>query len=182
MNNDINLLHTVTSHRSPQLARRMRIFRTISVTFLFLVVTSSIVLFLLTTFSPLPRIQDQEKELLLEFSSGSLQQKTDSYFLTKVRVGDITKLLANRSRLLDGYTIITDTFSGGITIKTLNAEKEKMIVSVSSVSLLDLQNAIDKMSEVLKSDKKIDSIFISNIEFGSSDGVYTADIEIVNKI
>lgn len=181
MSNDINLLHANRSHRSPVLERRVRIFRTISITSLFLVGVLSGCLFIIFNLSSLPHLKEEEKKLLDDFSSNPLRKKTDSYFLTKVRSEDISKLLSRRSRLMETYNSLLAFSTGDISVSGLQVGREKSVFSITSSSLSEIENMLVGVKKLPEKDREIQSISISSIEYYSTLGEYSVTVELVNK-
>lgn len=181
MSNDINLLHANRTHHSPILERRVRIFRTISVTFLFLVGVLSACLFIMSNFSPLPSLKAEEEELLAQFSRDPLRKSADSYFLTKVRSEDITKLLQGRSRLMQAYNAMTGNITESVTLKSLKVDRDSSMLSITSGSLGEIERVISEVKKLPESDQSIETIALSNILFDGSSGQYSVTIEIKNK-
>jgi hypothetical protein len=181
MSNTINLLQTTRNHVSPVVERRIRIFRIISVTFLFLVGVVSAGLFLISTFSPLPAIRQQEQDLTAQFQADPLRKKTDSFFLTKMRVEDISRLLTSRAQPMEAYRFFTQFVNGSILLTNLKIDRTGVVFEATSRNLQDIEQMIAAIQKLPEKDKTIKSITISEIEYIGVSGEYSVAISLLTK-
>jgi len=178
MSNSINLLHTNRPSHSPIVSKRIKFIRTISLGFLFIVGTVSAILFILTTFSPLEKLQEEERAILVEFSSGEIQKKADSYFLTKVRSEDISKLLSTRSQLLNLYGEVVVLAEGSISLSNIAVTKEATVMSAESPSLTEIQGMLDGIVKITKKYPAITSSTLSDIKYDPISGKYSFSVSL----
>lgn len=178
MSNDINLLHTTAPRVSVNLLKKVHTFRIISMCALFLVCVISGMLFILTVFSPLNELKKEEQALIAEFSASGLQSKTDSYFLTKVRAEDITKLLANRSTMVDLYNSLNSVITSSVSLEEVKINRDEVLFEARSPSLVDIEQVIKDLAKIPKENKSVDSINLSEVAYDSNVNSYTVKVDI----
>lgn len=141
MNSQINLIGDKKQKALSPLLSRLQVVRFIAMSFLFVIGVASIVLFLFIAFSPLPALQQQEKNQRETLS----QYETDIAQLAFVneRMRSITTLLQDRTSVDTIFQFITSKVPAGVTITAFQINGKTASITMSSDSLELLQNCIN---------------------------------------
>ena len=181
MNEHINLLDTTTNRNFAHVLNRLRLLRFVAVGFLFLVATSSIMLFLIIAFSPLPRLQQEEERYVETLNAGEYRAKMDKYFYINSRLKDIGTLLSKRPDVVASYEIIERAFTPSIDVNFLDIAENSITVNLASFSLSDIEQVVDNLSQQAEEDERFKSLTLSGVSYDERENVYemVATIELV---
>lgn len=175
--NSINLLEDKKG--SPQVAfvNKLRKLRFTAVGLLFLVATSSVMLFIFIALSPLPQLKNQEKLVVVTLS----QYHTDmmKLLLIKERTTVIESILSKRrsyDQLLDA---IQSRLPGGVEVRSLNIETGTLSLTVSSKSLDLLNTFTSNLANAVAEKKIFSQVILNNISVEERGGNYLAALTLL---
>lgn len=165
---DINLVID-DKNRSPK-REKIQKFKNISFAILFFVAFSSIVLFLINLRFSVNSIKKEQQVIIQNLSA--YDQVAARMFLLNSRLSDISTILGNRKNYNGLLNEITSDVPPSVLIDELSIGNEGLTVGLSSVSLLDLNDYLDKHFSF--SSKSLTSITLNSLS-SSSEG-YTMQI------
>lgn len=181
MNEHINLLDSTSNRNYAHIINRLRALRFVAIGFLFLVATSSIMLFLIIAFSPLPRLQQEEERYVQTLNAGEYRAKMDKYFYINSRLKDIASLLSKRPDVVASYEIVEKAFTPSIEVNFLDIAENSITINLASVSLSDIEQVVDNLSLQAEEDKRFLSLTLSGVSYDERESLYemVATIELV---
>lgn len=175
MNNAINLLPKTKETKTVHHSSRIKVVRALAMGSLFLVVIFSIVLFILVNFSPLPSLQEEEQERLTEFSRS--RPKMAKIVLMNDRLGDISKILKKRTY----YNLAIDQMQAELPVDAridmLKIDKQAISVTVTSGSLLSLENFLENISKLTEQKKFIGQLTLSKLTANTQNAQYSLSLD-----
>lgn len=178
MSNDINLLLHKPITLSKSFTRRVKLIRLVALLLLFTVPTGTIILFLLIFFSPLPSLQQKEKDLLT--SANIIRQKTASVAFINERVMNSVQFIAPRSIYRKALQESISSLPSGVTINTLDMESDKMTLIAVSPSLSLLKTYQGNLTGIQGAGQVLHAIKFQSVMLTQSEAMYqmtlTADI------
>ncbi len=176
MNQDINLLHSKTvSAKLSQ--KKVTILRIIAFGILFTISFFSITLFILIALSPLPKLQEQEKEEITNLSS--YYGKMTNILFTKERLGHINTILSKRITYGDTLQNIFSGIPADIVVDTMSVEENKISLSVSSGSLQSIESFLQRLVTLNEDKKMINKVTLSHVRLNPQNATYVVDVEFI---
>lgn len=172
----INLLIDTKGSGYAKLLTKLRVLRAIAIGFLFFVGASSMMLFLMIAFSPLPRLKQEEGRLTQSITSGENQQKMDKYFIISSRLKDINMLLAQRPDIVKTYEIIERTLTGSVRVNFIDITDKTVGLNLQSRSLGDLEAVVKNLKNI--PEKPYQAVTLSGITYNVSNNTYDMTIAI----
>ena len=175
MSIEINLIHGSKSRKNT-LLNKIAAIRVFSLSFLFIVSFSSIVLFMLIALSPLPSLQQREKE---EAKTLSLfNEKIVKVLLTKERVNHITTVLNTRPVYAETLQKMTAQVPGDIVVDSVKVVGSKIEMNVSSGTLVNLDMFQANMLQLNKKEKRFKKIILTGLTLDADTGKYILSLEL----
>jgi Tfp pilus assembly protein PilN len=169
MNNSINLL---VDKKNQRLGRggTLRILRLSAIVLLFIIASSSIILFILIALSPLPNLKAQERLARITLS----QEHTDmaKLFLIKERVAAVEQILAKRRMYDRPLEIIQSLLPNGVEVEALKVEKNTVSLTVSSKSLTLLNTFVASLTGEVNQKKVFSQLSMGNLSIEATKNRY----------
>ena len=172
MNEQVNLLQNSGGKNYATIITKLRVIRFVAIAALFVTAAFSIMLFLIITFSPLPRLQQEEERLIANLNSGENREKMDKYYFIRSRLSDIDNLIVKRPEIISSYELIESAFTPSMKVNFLDISETAITVSISSPNLADVEAAVNTLSQKVKGNKQIASMTLSNITYDAKDNIY----------
>jgi len=178
MNEGINLLGQNKTTSGVILPGPLQRMRFIVIGLLFIVSVSSVILFILVAFSPLPALQTQEKNL----EQTLLSSKSDivKLSLVKERTTSISNLLAKRQNLDQRLGLVQDKISGNTTVTSLQADNTGILLTVESSSLQDLENFLNGLTQYVQERKAFSRVILVDLATDQTNGEYAVSVHIIS--
>ncbi|HUQ85413.1 MAG TPA: PilN domain-containing protein [Candidatus Limnocylindrales bacterium] len=173
--NNINLLDykskiNVSKHRNNSS------LRIIAVGLLFLVSAASIVLFILISLSPLPELSKQKKAA--EFNLSLSSSEIVKLGLVNDRIQIINNILKNRPQYDQFLNNLQSLLPSGVAIDSFKVEGDILNVTVSSMSLFNINQFLDTIQNADKSQNGFSNILLSNLKIDKSDNSFSVTLMI----
>ena len=111
---------------------------------LFTVSASSIIFFLLIALSPIPQLRKQKD--IASSNLASSQEDIVKLSLVNERITSIKSFIAKRKNFGDEVNFIQGKLTSDVSINAIILQKESVFVTLSSKSLLSLNEFINKIS------------------------------------
>lgn len=178
MKSNINLLQDKKKNQASILPTgAMYTLRFSAVSLLFIVSVSSIILFILISLSPLPKLKQQEQLALANLS----QYHTDmlKLFLIKERTGVIQGILAKRTSYDTVLNAIQTKLPYGVEVRAMNIEKDTVLLTVSSGSLELLSTFIDSLTQLVTEKKTFSQITMSHLSIEQERKTYSVTLALL---
>lgn len=177
MINEINLLHGSTSRKN-KLLSKLAAIRMVSMSFLFVISFSSIVLFILIALSPLPSLQQREIEEARTLAT--FDKKIVKILLTKERLTNAGKILQTRNVRAETLQKLAAQVPGDLTVNSIKLLGKKIEMSVTSKSLANLDTFTANVTEFNKREKRFKKIMLASLILDADSGKYVLSIELEN--
>ncbi len=169
---DINLLSTEKVSLRTQ--NRILILRVLSVSFLFFVALFSIALFILSSQISPEAVRNIQGQTLQKISL--LSERNAKYSLLSDRLRIIKTLLGARKNYTQTLNSVLDQVPQNVNIRGLKIDKDGISVTVSSNSLLLINEFLDNLSTNL--DKKIiKDMTIEGLTVDKQTGIFSLSIK-----
>ena len=177
MNSRINLLPTkkqVPSTASTRRAGRIRLF---AISMLFGVSAASLIVFLVVALSPLPTLQQQERNATATLS----QYRTDIAKMTLVndRLKSTSLLLAKRKDFDKALEAVKNKMPDGVTITEVDMTRETVSVTAASSSLALIDTFITNLTNAVAEKKDFKQVSLSKLMVDDQKGIFTVTVEVV---
>lgn len=172
MNDEINLLiRTQTSETA--LLKRLKTLRLVAIGFLSLTTIAALVLFFLTTLSPLQKLK--QEEAVANARLDEMKTKMAKLFLVKERTTELSTLINARKE----FNVIIDTLREqlpeGAEISGLKSDKQVVEFTLSAASLQDMESILTKMAALSDKQKKYSIVILKGLSL-SEDASYKAEV------
>lgn len=174
MNNDINLVSDKNLNVFALKARE-KIFRNVAIGTLSVVVFFSILLFILTSTSPLSSIKKNEASALYAISF--LHGKSVKLHLLNDRLKNISAVLLTRKDYTKTVNSILSQIPSDATANTFEIDKDIMTLKVNSKSLIPINKFIDSFIDLSKSKKIVKDIIITGLTLDKQTGAYSLSVK-----
>lgn len=162
MNKGINLAVDKGRVKSvPLIKDRSKLLRISSMAMMFVVGASSIVIYILVVFSPLPQLRSDEQQLKNELSVF----QTDIYKLAFIneRGDSIRKIIAQRPAYDKKLELIESKLPLDVQLDSLTIDKKIYALEFSSKNLDSLDYLLNSLVDSTGKDKEFLRIYLSNI-------------------
>ena len=172
MSNDINLI-LVREGQSAKKKKRIKLFNNIGLGFLTITALISITFFLLNTVTSLPSIRKDQAATAGNIAL--LKQKTSKLLMINDRLKNIYKVTKKRKNLspIVGF-FVGETAS--LTTNVLEVDKNSVFITVTSDSLLDENNFLDKVMESSSKKQLIKDLMIDSLSVDEKRGKYSLSL------
>jgi hypothetical protein len=176
MNERINLLEPNKKTASLISVQHFQVMRFVVISLLFIVSVSSVVLFVLVSFSPLPALQKQEQTLEQNLS----QSKSDiaKVALLHERTSSISTFLSTRQMLDQTIGLIESKFSGDMKVISLQTDNSVTTVTVESSSLQNLDNFLNGLIVLVQQKKGFSQVILVDLANDSSNNDYEVTVRL----
>ena len=169
MNKSINLV----SNRNEQVERELLILKIIRVVSVSLLITISVVAisaFILSTQISLSKIKEEENTTLSQISA--LHDKLTTYYLTKDRLTNISRVLSTRRDYGKHINAILEKVPQDLGLEAISIEKEIITTNFSGVSLISINKLIDDISALGKEKKILANVKLQSLSLDVKSGKY----------
>jgi Tfp pilus assembly protein PilN len=177
MNSRINLLPSKKQAPSTAATRRAGRVRLFAMLLLFGVSAASIVLFLLIALSPLPTLQQQERNAIATLS----QYRTDiaKLLLVTDRLRASDKLLAKRKDFASALQAVQSRMPDGVTITEINMTRDTVSVTVTSTSLSLIDTFLNSLVNAQVAKKDFKDVSMSKLMVDEAKDAFTVTVQVV---
>ncbi|OGH11418.1 MAG: hypothetical protein A3B38_01150 [Candidatus Levybacteria bacterium RIFCSPLOWO2_01_FULL_36_13] len=170
MNNSINLV----SSRNDAIERERKVFlslRIIAIVLLSTIAVGSILAFIITTTIPLSKIKDEQTQTLASISTSS--KKLSSYYLIRDKLTNINSLTTTRADYIKPIELIFSKLPEGVSIDSLDIERNLIEIEISGSSLLPLDEAIKSLVALGTEGKIIKSVKLKSLNLNAQAARYS---------
>ena len=174
MSNSINLVSTNVVGLEKEL-KRLKIFRVAAIIGLIFVSLLSVLAFVLNVTLPIESVKNQQKATITEISV--FNKKLTQYTLLTDRVRNISSIISNRKDYGLNTSVLFGITPVDASIDTLNIEKGKLTMSVSSASLSSINKFMDDIVALGVKGKIVKNIIVQELTSNVSNGTYSLSIE-----
>ena len=171
---DINLL--ATSPVSHDKEKKLKQVRLIAAAFIVLVGLMSILTFVLNISSPLDSVKKQENDILSQITSQ--ENKAAKLAIVDERALAISKIYSQRQDFGSIVSLVLSKKTDDIKTTALNIDQSSVIVTISSASLLSLNNFLNSVINVLKNNNQVSSVFLDSLSVNQTSSSYVMGIRI----
>ncbi len=170
MTKGINLLPQIKRDQSHVkiIVQGMRFF---SITLLFVVTVSSVMVFLLKLQLPISRLQQEEKKLQSDLAL--LHNRRVKYFVLNDRLQNISTVMAKRSNLEKLLNLITQEIPSKSVIESLKVDAKQVSLNITSSSLTPLNTYLDNLLAKNSQQKTFKKVSLDTLIFDNKRKVYT---------
>lgn len=177
MNSRINLLPTKKQAPSTAATRRAGRLRLFAMSMLFGVSAVSFIVFLLVALSPLPTLQQQERNATATLS----QYRTDIAKMTLVndRLKSTSVLLSKRKDFDKALEAVKNKMPDGVTITEVNMTRETVSVTVTSSSLALIDTFITSLTNAAAEKQDFKQVSLSGLLVDEQKGIFTTTVQVV---
>lgn len=177
MSKGINLLKTEKKISVSPASAKVYVARLIAIIILFGISAISIILFLLILLSPLPNLQNQEKNLLAT-AANSHPDMAKLVFI-KDRVKSSQTIINNRQHFDQSLGLIQKRMTSDLQITELSMNKGKLAVTVASTSLSSLNDFLNKLADAVDTKQDFSKITLTNYLADETGNKYSVTVEVV---
>ena len=144
MNNSINLIDYRSKISTSSHSKKQKYLKIIAISLLFTVSTSSIVFFILIALSPLPELRNQYKKVAsaLALSNDDIIKQE----VVKDRVSNVRGIIDERADFDKVLEHIQSKLVSGVAIDGVIMEKNNLSITVTSKSLLLIDNFLNELT------------------------------------
>lgn len=175
MNNNINLIGSKNHTTIPLASRKLLLMRAIAMVLLFGVSAASIILYILIAFSPLPQVQEQERQALSTISNSKSDMAKIA--LIQDRLGGISTIMKQRTT----YDVLLDSVVSkmppGITIFQITTNKKDITLTVRSSSLDALTTFVNNLTDAARA-KEYAKITLNSILSDDESGMFSLTVSV----
>lgn len=174
MSSSINLVSSKNDQLERNL-RRLRFVKTLAIVSLIFVALTSVVIFVINLSLPISDVKKGQKDALA--SIAGLHGKQATYYLMRDRITNISSILSKRKSYVDTTNSIFGKLPSGVSADTLDVETGALTLSVSSSSLLPLNQFLDSLIVLGKSGKIIKNLNIQSLILNTKNGSYSLTVQ-----
>lgn len=174
MDKNINLVTGKSFDLEKQL-KRIRILRVLSILSLVLVLSISLILFLITFFLPISSVKQDEQQTLSNISV--LHKKLVSYFLIKDRIDNISEIIDSRKNYGVVSAAILQKVPQELNVETLSIDDKTLTLVVTGTSLTSMNQVIDDLIAMSNTKKLITNLLIENLVLNTQAGKYSLSLQ-----
>lgn len=170
-NGGINLISTEKSNLADR--NRVLILRSLSLIFLGVVMFVSIILFILDKRISVDSIKNEENSSLQQVSL--LKDKYAKYNLLNDRLKTINSLIVSRKNYTSLVDFVISQLPSGVNIRALSIDKEGVLISINSDSLLPINQFLNNLAQTNK--KVLSGLTIEGLTIDSQTGLYSLSVK-----
>ncbi len=176
MNNDINLLITRPKKDLAKLAKKLKMLRMFAMAFLFLIASTSIILFIFISTSPLPALKQQENTALINLAT--LHTRMGKLLLVQDQMKDISLITTKRTTFDMTYTEISSVLPDGMQLESFRITKQAVSLSLSSSALSDIDAYLTSLKDLAEKKKLFSSVTLSGFALNKQLNKYIFFVEL----
>lgn len=176
MNEEINLLPGKTKLTSSVLRKR-QILHSIALGLLFVVSFLSVTLFILIALSPLPSLREREQEEYKRLTF--YNEMIVKLLLTKDRIVNIQDVLKTRSVYSATLQDMGMKVPAGVTMDEVYLENNTLLVTLSSSSLVQIDQFLETLLESYRDSKIFKTIKLVSLQQDFKKGLYKITLEFI---
>lgn len=170
---DINLVN-VGGIPTPKNSKAVKL-KIIAVAFLIFVGAMAVILFILDFYSPLNSIKKEQDQILTSISSQN--DKAAKLSIVNERAVAINKLKTERTDYLGVLDIAISNLSSGVRTAGLSVDKASVAITVSSDSLLSLNNFLNGVLDESKKNDSIKSVSMESLTATDVSNIYLMSVK-----
>jgi Tfp pilus assembly protein PilN len=174
MNNNINLISNQNVGLEKEL-RRLKQVRITSIICLVVVSLMSILIFVLNLTLPLDSVKKDQNTTAANIAL--LHQKLITYNLITDRVRNISGIISQREDYTTQLSQILGKLPAGVSMDGLQIDTGKITFSVSSTSLVSINQFIDTMVSFNSQGKIINNLVMQGLSLDTSSGEYDLNMQ-----
>lgn len=169
MNNNINLVSNKNSQIESEL-RILYILRFTAVAMLITVALTSIAIFVISVQIPLAELKREEDSTIAQISQ--MHKKLATYYLSKDRINNLNTLISTRKDYTKTIKPLLAKVPNNLKIDDLDVEDDKIILTVSGSSLVEINNIINDLVMLSGKMQYINNLKIDSLNLNSTQGNY----------
>ncbi len=178
MKTDINLASGELVETASK-SKALEILRIAAISSVIFITVTSILLFVLINQIAPDNVKKQEDKIL--FSIKFLHGKEAKIFAVNSKIADISKILDSRTNYDSEMNIFLEKIPNDVSINSLEIDKAKVAITVSSNSLSFIDKMLNNFFEMIAKKQIIKSITIQSLSSGQGGGNYSLSIK-ANKL
>lgn len=159
-------------------SRRLKRLRAVAVWFLFGISGASIVLFLLIALSPLPAVQEQERQALATLSQ--YHPDVAKLLLINDRIKESEIILAKRSKFDQTLEKIKNKMPPEASITGMTLNSNEILITVTSSSLVALDTFLNNLITATEEKQDFSKVTLTRFFNNESLQTYTLTISVVS--
>lgn len=177
MSSDINFLATgPVSHGKEKKLKQVRI---IALVFILIVGLASVFTFVLNLASPIEGVRQEQNQILSQITSN--QEKAAKLAIVNERVISISKIYSERPDYVQILDQVLSKKPNELRTSGLDIGESSIILSVSSSSLLPLNNFLNSVIDLSKTNDRIGSVFLDSLSASQNSSAYIMGVKIILK-
>ena len=174
MSSSINLISDNKDQLEKEL-RKLKILKISAIFSLAIVVFMSVVVFILNFTLPISSVKKDERQTLDNIAL--LRQKLVKYSLINDRARNISDLISKRKKYDSSSETILGKLPADLTVSALEVESDTIKISVTSDSLIPMDQFINDVIELGNQAKTIKNISILSLILNGENGKYTLSLQ-----
>jgi len=174
MSNSINLVSTNVVGLEKEL-KRLKIFRIAAVICLIFVSLLSLLAFILNITLPIESVKKEQQGFITQISG--FDKKLTQYTLLSDRVKNISSVISKRKDYGPQVSVLFGITPTDVSIDTLNIEAGKLVLDVSSSSLLSVNKFIDDIVALGTKSKVVKNIIIEGLTLNVASGKFALSLQ-----
>jgi len=178
MKTDINLASGILVESASK-SKSLKILRIAAIFSIIFISAASVLLFLLINQISPSNIKKQEDKIL--FSIKFLHERQAKFAILNDKIADISKILNSRTNYESEMNSFLDKIPNDVSINSLEIDKTKVTITVSSNSLPSIDKMLNSYFEMVNRKRIIKSITIQSITSDPRSGNYNLSIK-ANKL
>lgn len=147
-----------------------------SLAFIVMVGALSVILFVLNLFSPLNSIKKEQDGLLASITAS--QEKAVKIAIVNERASSISKIYKERPDYTNVLDLAVRNISEGVTTSGLNIDESSVTITVSSSSLLSLNNFLNSLIDDASQNSQVKSVSMESLSASDISTFYLMSVKI----
>ncbi|MCL5113596.1 MAG: hypothetical protein M1372_00300 [Patescibacteria group bacterium] len=174
MKNEINLLSPAQIDRA-KTSGALRILRIAAICCLFALLAISVILFFLSRALSPVAIKEKENDAL--YSLSLLHKREAKLVVINDRIKDLPNIIQSRSNFDVSINAILQKIPEGVSVNSMTIGKDKIELTVSSSSLLSINNLMNSLIDMAKNKKIIKNVTIDSLAVDVKGNGYSLSIK-----
>lgn len=171
---DINLVSTGKGDQGKE--KKLQKIRIISTGFILVIGLLSVLVFILNISSPLGKIKQQEDSILSQITAQ--QDRAAKLAIINERITTVSKIYKQRPDYNYILNLILTKKTDNTKLVGMDLGESSVTVSLSSSSLLTLNNFLNSIIDSSKKSEKINSVFLDSLSVSQTSSSYTMAVKI----
>lgn len=175
MNDGVNLLEPNKNAGPGNLLHHLQLMRIITISLLFIISATAVIVFILVSISPLPGLKNQEQSL----EQTLLQSKSDIVKLSLVndQTNAISMLMTSRETLNVPLSMIKYYISSDMTVDTIQVDDKTITMTVESQSLKSLDTFLNGIIGYVQEKKVFANATLVDLTIDQSNNAYALTVQ-----